>query len=58
MKLAGDVIKASEAYTKGSIRGRDPGGPVGIKEHGAEKEKRQELGRPLRFLLDQVGLFN
>ena len=30
----GDDVKTSEAYTKGSIRGRDPGGPVGVREHG------------------------
>jgi hypothetical protein len=30
----GDDFKISEAYTKGSIRRRDPGGPVGVREHG------------------------
>ncbi len=30
----GDDFKTSEAYTKGSIRGRDSGGPVGVREHG------------------------
>ena len=30
----GDDVKMSEAYTKGSIRGRDPGGPAGVREHG------------------------
>ncbi len=30
----GDDLKTSEAYTKGSIRGRDPGGPTGVREHG------------------------
>jgi len=30
----GDDVKMSEAYTKGSIRGRDPGGPAGVKELG------------------------
>ena len=54
----GDDVKKSEAYTKGSQKGRDPGGPAGVKEHGRLKEKRQVLGRPLRLLLEQVGLFN
>mgnify|MGYP006896058201 CR=1 FL=1 len=53
----GDDVRKSEANTKGSI-GRDPGGPAGVREHVTQKEKRQELGRPLRLLLDQVGLFN
>ena len=30
----GDDVKTSEAYTKGSIRRRDPGGPAGVREHG------------------------
>jgi hypothetical protein len=30
----GHDVKMSEAYTKGSIRGRDPGGPAGVREHG------------------------
>ena len=30
----GDDVKVSEAYAKGSIRGRDPGGPAGVREHG------------------------
>ena len=30
----GDDVKMSEAYTKGSIRGRDSGGPAGVREHG------------------------
>ena len=30
----GDDVKKSEAYTKGSISGRDPGGPAGVREHG------------------------
>ena len=30
----GDDVKTSEAYTKGSIGWRDPGGPVGVREHG------------------------
>jgi len=30
----GDDVKKSEAYTKGSIRERDPGGPAGDREHG------------------------
>ena len=30
----GDDVRISEAYTKGSIRRRDPGGPVGVREHG------------------------
>ena len=30
----GDDVKKSEAYTKGSIGWRDPGGPVGVREHG------------------------
>ena len=30
----GDDFKMSEAYTKGSINRRDPGGPVGVREHG------------------------
>ena len=49
----GDDFKISEAYTKGSIRRRDPGGPVWVREHGTQEEKRQELGRPLRFLFDR-----
>ncbi len=40
----GDDFKMSEAYTKGSIDWRDPGGPVGVREHGTWEEKRQELG--------------
>ena len=30
----GDEVRISEAYTKGSKRGRDPGGPAGVREHG------------------------
>ena len=30
----GDEVRKSEAYAKGSIRGRDSGGPVGVREHG------------------------
>ncbi len=29
----GDGLKISEAYTKGSKRGQDLGGPAGVREH-------------------------
>ena len=35
----GNDFKISEAYTRGSIRGQDRGRPVGVREHGAKKEK-------------------
>ena len=33
----GDDVKKSEAYTKGLIRRRNPGGPVAVREHGTPK---------------------
>ena len=39
----------SEAYTKGSTGWQDPGGSVGVREHGTQEEKRQELGETLAF---------
>ena len=65
----GDDVKTSEAYTKGSTGGRDPGGPSrGQRACHVEREASRTWPpvrrayaserRPLRFLIDQVGLFN
>ena len=58
VEAEGDAVNVAEASRSEPVHGEGSFVSVGVRSRGMSTEKHQELGRPVRFLGNEVGGIN